>query len=179
MESIVEQPCPLCSSEDGLKMIALTTEIPYFGEHTQITLVCDRCGWKQTDFIPAEGKVPGVWSIIVDSVDKMDTRIVRSSSGTIRIVELDLEVEPGASASGYITNVEGVIKRFEDSIGIVLRQAQTDKELETIEKCDELLNKLNEIRNGEMKCILEIIDHRGHSQILDDDAEFTEITEDE
>ena len=178
MESIVEQPCPLCSSDAGLKMIALTTEIPYFGEHTQITLVCDSCGWKQTDFIPAEGKVPGIWSIKIDDVSKMNTRIVRSSSGIIRINDLDLEVEPGASASGYITNIEGVISRFEDSIGIILRQAETEQEFETIEKCEELLNKLYNIKNGEMQTTIEIIDPRGHSQILHEDAVFREISED-
>ena len=177
MESIVEQPCPLCSSDAGLKMIALTTEIPYFGEHTQITLVCDSCGWKQTDFIPAEGKVPGIWSIKIDDVSKMNTRIVRSSSGIIRIIDLDLEVEPGASASGYITNIEGVINRFEDSIGIILRQAETEQEFDTIEKCEELLNKLNNIKNGEMQVTIEIIDPRGHSQILHEDAVFRDISE--
>ena len=177
MESIVDQPCPLCSSDAGLKMIALTTEIPYFGEHTQITLVCDNCGWKQTDFIPAEGKVAGIWSIKIDSADKMNTRIVRSSSGTIRIVDLDLEVEPGASASGYITNIEGVINRFEDSIGIILRQAETDGELEIIQKCEELMDKLMKMKNGELQFTIEIIDPRGHSQILDDDAVFSQISD--
>ena len=177
METVIEQSCPMCHEESSVSMLVNVHEIPYFGEHTQITLVCDNCGWKQTDFIAAEGKVGGIWSIKIDSVDKMNTRIVRSSSGTIRIVDLDLEVEPGASASGYITNIEGVINRFEDSIGIILRQAKTDEEFETIQKCNELLKKLMKMKNGELQCTIEIIDPRGHSQILDDDAVFSQISD--
>ena len=37
-------------------MLAHTEEIAYFGEHTQVTLTCPACGWRQTDFIPAEAR---------------------------------------------------------------------------------------------------------------------------
>ena len=57
-ESPVESSCPVCGDENSLKMIAHSTQIAYFGEHTQITLSCSTCGFKQTDFIPAEGKIP-------------------------------------------------------------------------------------------------------------------------
>ena len=47
-------------------MIAHVDEIPYFGEHTQVTILCHDCGWRQTDFIPAEGKKAGGWSMVLD-----------------------------------------------------------------------------------------------------------------
>ena len=47
-------------------MIAHIDEIPYFGEHTQVTVMCHSCGWKQTDFIPAEGQKAGCWSLLID-----------------------------------------------------------------------------------------------------------------
>ena len=105
MESKIEQPCPVCHSNSGLTMIAHTTEIPYFGEHTQLTVVCDACGWKHTDFIPAEGKKPGSWSLQIDSAGHMSTRIVRSGTCTVRIVELDLEASPGGASTGYVSNI--------------------------------------------------------------------------
>ena len=40
MESSVEQSCPICGNENSLKMMAHSSEIPYFGEHTQITMSC-------------------------------------------------------------------------------------------------------------------------------------------
>ena len=51
---------------------------------------------------------------------------MRSSSCTVRIVELGLEVEPGDNATGYISNVEGVLNRFSDAIGMIQRGAIRD-----------------------------------------------------
>ena len=63
-EQSIDIPCPICSSSGNVNMIAHIDEIPYFGEHTQVTILCHDCGWRQTDFIPAEGKkqVAGRWS---------------------------------------------------------------------------------------------------------------------
>ena len=90
MESTVEQPCPICFSEKGLTMIAHSSEIPYFGEHTQLTILCPSCGWRHTDFIPAEGKKPGAWSLDIDDANMLTVRIIRSSSCTVKINDLGL-----------------------------------------------------------------------------------------
>ena len=60
-------------------------------------------------------------SLVVDNSEKCLARVVRSSSGTIRIPDLDLEVSPGGSSSGFVSNIEGVINRFEDAIGSIIR----------------------------------------------------------
>ena len=96
MQSKVDAPCPQCLKDDALMMLAMSSEIPYFGEHTQITVICESCGWKHTDFIPSDGEKPGYSSLVVDNSEKCSARVVRSSSGTIRIPHLDLEVSPGA-----------------------------------------------------------------------------------
>ncbi|MBT3356767.1 MAG: ZPR1 zinc finger domain-containing protein [Euryarchaeota archaeon] len=168
MESIIEQPCPICSSISGLTMIVHSSEIPYFGEHTQMTMMCDKCGWRHTDFIPAEGKKPGAWEMNVDSIEKMNVRIVRSSSCTVIIEELGLEVEPGGSSTGYISNIEGVLNRFEDAVSLIYRQSLTDStERENQEKCSQLLSEINLVKNGELPVKLQLLDPMGHSQILD------------
>ncbi len=178
MESSVEQPCPLCHSEDGLTMLTLSTEIPYFGEHTQITLICDSCGWKHTDFIPSEGLKPGAWTLALDSEENLAARVVRSSSCTIRITGLDLEVSPGSSSSGFISNVEGVIKRFEDAIGIVLKGP--DGEIDDVRgSANDLLEKLKRIKSGDSSSKIELLDPRGRSQILHVNAVSRDLTEDE
>ena len=82
MDSLVDFPCPICAVEGDLFMRAHTSEIPYFGEHTQVTLLCNKCGWRQTDFIPSEGSKAGGWSICVQSEDVLNARVVRSSSCT-------------------------------------------------------------------------------------------------
>jgi len=157
-------------------MIAHSSEIPYFGEHTQITMICDGCGWKVTDFIPADGKKPGAWSLVVDSEEHMSTRVVRSSSCTVRVSELGLEVSPGGSSTGYVSNIEGVLKRFEDAIGTIKRQSERDQEdAENIARCNEMLNLINSVRKGNHPVTLELLDPVGHSQILHDDAVSREI----
>ena len=175
MESTIEQPCPVCHSANGLTMIAHTTEIPYFGEHTQLTLVCDACGWKHTDFIPAEGRKPGSWSLQIDSSDHMSTRIVRSGSCTVRLVELDLEASPGGASTGYVSNIEGVLTRFEDIIQTLMRDAED----EILEKCADLLSELARVRVGELSLELQLLDPLGHSQILHADAVPRELSDKE
>jgi len=156
-------------------MIAHTTEIPYFGEHTQLTMVCDACGWKHTDFIPAEGKKPGSWSLKIDSVEYMSARIVRSGSCTVRLVELDLEASPGGASTGYVSNIEGVLTRFEE----VIQTLQKGSEDGVAEKCTELLAELERVRIGDSSLEMLLLDPLGHSQILHTDAISRELSEEE
>ena len=179
MESHVEQSCPICGVENSLKMLAHTSEIPYFGEHTQITMSCDSCGWRVTDFIPAEGRKAGSWKLVVSSAEHVNTRVVRSSSCTVRIDELGLEVTPGSSSTGYISNVEGVLDRFSSAIGTIRRQADAEADEDILRKCDELLSKIDMVRNGHLTVTLELLDPIGHSQILHDEAVSSEISDDD
>ena len=180
VESRLEQDCPICFSEGTLKMIAHSSEIPYFGEHTQITMVCEGCGWKVTDFIPADGKKPGAWSLVVNSERHMSARVVRSSSCTIRISELGLEVSPGGSSTGYVSNIEGVLNRFEDAVGTIRRQAERDDEgTEILTQCDDMIDSIDAVRKGDESVTLELLDPVGHSQILHEDAVSREIGREE
>lgn len=177
MESKVEQPCPICFSDEGLTMIAHTSEIPYFGEHTQLTILCPSCGWKHTDFIPAEGKKPGAFSLEIEGIDMLSVRIIRSSSCTIKIEELGLEVEPGGATTGYVSNIEGVLNRFQGAVEMMYRQAKTSSEKETIRKCEALLEKINLVKDGNLMVEITLLDPMGHSQILHENAVSRELTE--
>ncbi len=179
MESKVEQPCPICFSDEGLTMIAHTSEIPYFGEHTQLTILCPSCGWKHTDFIPAEGKKPGAFSLEIEGIEMLSVRIIRSSSCTIKIEELGLEVEPGGATTGYVSNIEGVLNRFQGAVEMIYRQAKTSDEKETIGKCEALLEKINLVKNGNLMVEITLLDPMGHSQILHENAVSRDLTEKE
>jgi|TARA_B110000263_G_scaffold48064_1_gene39945 zinc finger protein len=179
MESTVEQPCPICFSEKGLTMIAHSSEIPYFGEHTQLTILCPSCGWRHTDFIPAEGKKPGAWSLDIDDANMLTVRIIRSSSCTVKINDLGLEVEPGGATTGYVSNIEGVLNRFEDAIQLMYRQSKSDDDTDTIEKCEKLLEKIELVKNGKLSVNITLLDPMGHSQILHEKAVPRDLTENE
>jgi len=178
MESIIDQSCPICYSSNGLKLFVHISEIPYFGEHTQMTMMCDSCGWKNTDFIPAEGKKAGSWTMKINTIEHMRVRVVRSSSCTVRIEEIGLEVEPGGNSSGYITNIEGVLNRFRDIVEMILRQAKRDNE-QNVEKCLALLEEISEIKKGNKEIEIVLLDPMGHSQILHDDAISRELKKEE
>lgn len=195
-EQPVEIPCPICSVSGNVFMIAHVEEIPYFGEHTQVTVMCHSCGWRQTDFIPAEGKKPGSWSLTVDSLEALSVRVIRSSSCTVKIHELDLEVAPGSNATGYVSNVEGVFHRFKDIVMMVLRDIESELlEMADSEHSDEAakaealeaLGRLNEMverietagEDGSLPLTLELLDPHGHSMILHDEATHRELNEEE
>ncbi len=148
MQSKVDAPCPQCS-----------------------------CGWKHTDFIPSDGEKPGYSSLIVDEPEKCSARVVRSSSCTIRIPELDLEVSPGGSSSGFVSNIEGVINRFEDAVGSIMRGNSDDEKV--LDASMELLEGLRKMKDGGSHFLIELLDPRGRSQIIHSDANIRELMENE
>ncbi len=162
MESSLDYPCPICNAQNGLILNVHTSEIPYFGEHTEMTIICNECGWRHTDFIPSEGKKPSVWSLVIDNSELMTTRVVRSSSG-------------------YISNVEGVLNRFSDAISMIQRGAIRDGQegKEKVESCQELIDRISRVKNGKETVELLLLDPNGHSQILHESATSTELSEEE
>ncbi|MFL2974838.1 MAG: ZPR1 zinc finger domain-containing protein [Candidatus Thalassarchaeaceae archaeon] len=176
MQSEVDAPCPQCAEGDTLTMLAMNSEIPYFGEHTQITVLCSSCGWRHTDFIPSDGEKPGFSSLVVDNEQRMMVRVVRSSSCTIRIPDLDLEVSPGGSSSGYVTNIEGVIKRFENAIETIIR---SDDDGMGAEIATKIMDRLRRVKQGKDRISVELLDPRGRSQIIHGKAISRELNDTE
>ncbi len=187
MESEINLPCPTCKSEGSLKLLSMSSEIPYFGEHTQITLSCDKCGMRQTDFIPSEERGALSFTLSIEKDEHLQARIVRGSSGTVRIPELDLEVSPGTQSTGYVSNVEGVVNRFIDIIRMMMRQLRTeidegnDEASQNLEKLFQLEMALMALVKGELlgDLSLEILDPKGHSIIGHDDAVKKELSAEE
>ena len=181
-EQKVDIPCPVCFKTGEVNMIAHVSEIPYFGEHTQVTVMCHRCGWRQTDFIPAEGKKAGGWSLTIENEDNLRSRVVRSSSCTVLIEELDLQVSPGTSSTGYVSNVEGVLNRFLKIIGMVLDDLVTDPENHEndIARLQSMKSRIINLgkKNSESLTLV-FLDPHGHSMIIDKSAVERELTEKE
>ena len=190
----VDIPCPICSIEGEVKMIAHVDEIPYFGEHTQVTVLCNACGWRQTDFIPAEGKKSGAWKLVIDSPEKLLARVIRSSSCTVRVDELDLVVNPGSNSTGYVSNVEGVLNRFVDVINMVMRDVQNEAlqhaaggieegfgdTMEAIDKLEKMLTTIESMKEkGSTPITLELLDPNGHSMIIHEDSVERELSDEE
>ena len=177
MESKIDVSCVICGFDGGLSMLAHTEEIAYFGEHTQITLTCPGCGWRQTDFIPAEAREGSSHTYRIDSTDDLQVRVIRGSACTVRLLELDLEVRPGSHSTGYVSNIEGVLNRFQDVVDMVGRQAAIEGDDGAITELEQLTQAMLEIRQGQREATLQLLDPHGHSMILTDDVQTRALTE--
>ncbi|MAU74168.1 MAG: hypothetical protein CBC92_003515 [Euryarchaeota archaeon TMED132] len=177
-EQPVDIPCPICSRHGEVNMIAHISEIPYFGEHTQVTVMCHSCGWRQTDFIPAEGKKAGGWTLILENEEQLKSRIVRSSSCTVSILELDLQVNPGSSSTGYVSNVEGVLNRFTKIIDMVLGDLDDENSNEDMTRLKDMKYQIENVgKDDDVRLTLEFLDPHGHSMIIDQNATERDLTE--
>ena len=181
-EQKLDIPCPVCSKFGDVYMIAHVSQIPYIGEHTQVTVICHSCAWRQTDFIPAEGKKAGGWSLVIENEDNLKSRVVRSSSCTVKIEELDLQVFPGSSSTGYVSNVEGVLNRFLKIIDMVFDDLKNDTEVhdEEIARLESMKTQIINLGKKESNSLtLTLLDPHGHSMIIDKSAIERDLTEQE
>lgn len=163
--------CPLCQSD-----IVLTWQIdtiPFFGEIAINSAHCN-CGFKYTDTMVLSQREPVKYTLSVESLADLDSRVIRSSSGTIRIPELGIDIEPGPASESFISNVEGVLCRIEGVLGMVSRW--TDEPPPTADRAQEVLTALEEVKRGERDITIIIEDPLGNSAIISERAIKQELT---
>lgn len=74
--------CPVCSAE--MQFCWESTDIPHFGEAMVIAGICN-CGYRHSDTILLSQKDPVRYALPVRDLADLDARVIRSSSGTLRI----------------------------------------------------------------------------------------------
>lgn len=166
-------PCPVCGKE--IKIVTATYETPYFDKIIITTINCE-CGFKHADSFIAEIKDPT--RVIVEiNENTLFSKVIRSTSGTIRIPELGLTLEPGPASQAFITNIEGILMRFEDAVETAKRWNSDD--LEKVERCEFILSKLRAARDGKETLTLIIEDPFGNSTVISDEAFMEKMSEEE
>ncbi len=171
----MKSDCPVCKVKGSLELKTKTEEIPYFGEIMESTVQCEECGFKHSDVICLEVKEP-VKYILKIGKDKMSKRVVKSQTATISIPELGLKVEPGPQSQGFVSNVEGILERFDKAVNTALSWAEDDVSKQNAIK---IMEKMEEIRNGDNVATLILEDPFGHSLIEDDDVIVSRLTPEE
>ena len=162
----MKSDCPVCKVKGSLELKTKTEKIPYFGEVMESTVQCAECGFKHSDVICLEAKEPVKYTLKIDK-NKMNKRVVKSQSATITIPELGLKVEPGPQSQGFVSNVEGILERFDKAVKTALSWAEDETSKQNAQK---ILEEIEGIKNGNHKATLIIEDPFGHSLIEDDDA---------
>lgn len=167
--------CPVCKIKGCLKVKTKTEEIPYFGEVMESIIKCQNCGFKHSDLICLDIKEPTKYSLKVDKT-KMNSRVVKSQSATITIPELGLKVEPGSQSQSYVSNIEGVLNRFEKAVKTALSWAEEE---ESKTSAIRIIDELSKVNNGEKVITLVIEDPFGQSLIIDEDVKKDTLSEEE
>jgi zinc finger protein ZPR1 len=154
--------CPVCHC--ALEMRWHQDNIPYFGDVMEISTICT-CGFHYADTLILSQKEPTRHTMKVSTADHMCTRVIRSTSGTVRIPEWGLDIEPGPASEGYVSNVEGILDRVERIVSMARKWAENEEE---VKRADELLSEIEAARDGKTCFTLVIEDPLGNSAIVDE-----------
>lgn len=160
---VTKTSCPLCHEE--LVISWQSDEIPYFGEVMYITAACD-CSFRFADTLILTQKEPMRYELLVEGLEDLNSRVVRSTSGTIRIPELGIDVEPGSISESYITNIEGILDRILNVVVTATRWCEDDEEKRL--RGLEVQEFLKEAIEGQRPITVVVEDPFGNSAIISD-----------
>ena len=166
--------CPACDSR-GLEFTSETIDLPFLGPSLETLLRCDKCGYRHSDYMLTRQASPIRVSYTVATADDMMVRVVRGSSGTVRIPELGVTIEPGVASEAFISNVEGVLVRVERVLDQMARDAEDP---ETTARIVELQERMGLMRTGQAPPVTLVLeDPFGNSRILHEDARVEALSE--
>ena len=157
--------CPTCN-EANLRVSSMLYSIPFFNELAMFSMECPSCNFRHSDVFSAEQRKPARFTLHIDKPELLRARVVRSGSGTFRLLEFGIDVEPGPAAESFITNVEGVIQRTMSVVETAIRFAEKPEEKA---KGAEILANMNRAIEGDFPFTLVIEDPAGVSGIISDD----------
>ena len=171
--------CPICGGKGTLKAIQHIHEIPYFGKVMESTIICEKCGYRNADVMILEDRPPKLYTVRVENEKDLFTRVVRSKSGTIELEEIGVKIEPGPAAEGFVSNVEGVLERVRETLLMAREFKKQEGDEEAVKKADEILQYIEEVKEGKKPLTVKIADPLGNSALIGEKVRSRLLTEDE
>ncbi len=159
------QPCGICN-KNTLTLMEEEAEVPYFGKVFIFSATCSNCGYHKADVEPAEQHEPARYTLEVSGEGDLNIRLVRSSTGTIKIPHI-ITMEGGSEAQGYVTNVEGLLDRVKKVLEVVRDE---EEDAQARKKIKRMLKKLTRVLWGKEKLKIILEDQSGNSAIISDKA---------
>ncbi len=157
--------CASCGKET-LKVKELYTNIPRFGDAVMITMICPNCGYRIFDVISLEDRGTVNVNYHVKTPKDLSARVIRSSTSTLSIPELGLELVPGNRSDAFITNVEGLLDRFLAISEQLLRSAEGETEKANAEAA---MRRIQDAMDGKVGFTVTLSDEFGNGAILPPD----------
>ena len=171
MDKLEKQNCPVCNNKT-LTLLEDLTEVPYFGKLYLFSMRCSNCKYFISDVESEEQKDPAKYIFETNSEKDMQIRVIKSSSATISIPQLGMKMEPGPNSIGFISNIEGILQRFEQ---VIEDQRNNSEEPELKKKAKSLLKKIRKVKFGDEKLKIIIDDPSGNSAIISEKAKVEKL----
>jgi len=159
------QVCPMCKAKT-LTLMEQDKEIPYFGKVFLFSMTCSSCKYHKADVECAEQNEGAKYTFEVSSEEDLKVRVVKSAEGRVIIPRM-ITMEPGSAAQGYITNIEGILRRARGIIESARDNAQDNAERK---KAKNMLKKIQKAMWGQDSIRIVIEDKTGNSAIISDKA---------
>jgi len=169
-ESLEGQPCPACYKK-SLSLTEEEVEVPFFGKVFIFSMTCSSCRYHKSDIEATEKKDPCKYTFEITKEEDMKVRIVKSSEATVKLPHI-ATITPGASAQGFVTNIEGILNRIRHQIESARDSAEDKSDKK---KAKNLLKKLTRVSWGQDKQKIIIEDPSGNSAIISDKAEKSKL----
>jgi zinc finger protein len=164
MEELKNQKCMFCG-KDKLTLMQDEKDIPYFGKVFVFSMQCSNCKYSKSDLEAAEVKEPCKLTFTVESEDDLKVRVVKSSSASIKVTGLKMNVRPGPASNGFVSNIEGLLDTFKKVIENARDNSDDPKERKSAKN---LLKKLWKVKCGDVSVKIVIEDPTGNSGIISD-----------
>lgn len=168
--------CPMCGSE--MEFNWETADIPHFGDAMLVAGVCE-CGFRHSDTMLLSQKEPSRHTLSVTCPEDLNARVIRSSSGTLRIPEIGVDIEPGFASESYISNVEGVLVRVKEIVEFATSAARSACDPDRTAKGEEILEKIDDALAGKIELTLILEDPLGNSAIISEHVAVATLSPDE
>jgi len=167
---IENQPCPVCKS-NTLTLTEAERDVPYFGLLHIYSMDCSSCNYHKADVEADEKHEPCRYELEVNGEEALKTRVVKSSTATVKIPRI-MTISPGIASNGYITNIEGLVNRVRNALETARDNAETP---EAKAKAKSMLKKINRVLWGSEKITVIIEDPSGNSAIISEKAKKSRL----
>lgn len=137
--------CPNCEGGNG-KTLMLPTKIPGFREIIIATLICQDCGFRNSE-TTFGGEIQGHGIRItfrIDNTEDLNRQVLKSDSTTLYVPMLDLEIPPGTQ-KGVITTVEGILRTAKESLSTQQPERLRLGDIDNFYRCKTVTDKIERI----------------------------------